>query len=178
MEERQWMGKEALWKNEVIAALLLISFAFFINRGIKINGLYMDDLYLWSCYGEQTFRQFVIPLGSTRFRFVYYLAAWLEMMALGSHTEWFVPFNILLNSCIAYTIYRFGKRLSHRWFVGLGCGIYIFFPECLTIRSARYTVLWKYGSMDWRSESSTLCTVLSGGKQNDRIYLDSGWAVF
>jgi hypothetical protein len=143
MEERQWMGKEALWKNEVIAALLLISFAFFINRGIKINGLYMDDLYLWSCYGEQTFRQFVFPLGSTRFRFVYYLAAWLEMMALGSHTEWFVPFNILLNSCIAFTIYRFGKRLSHRWLVGIGCGILY-----LLSRMSYYQISQVYGLME------------------------------
>ena len=169
MEERQWMGKEALWKNEVIAALLLISFAFFINRGIKINGLYMDDLYLWSCYGEQTFRQFVIPLGSTRFRFVYYLAAWLEMMALGSHTEWFVPFNILLNSCIAYTIYRFGKRLSHRWFVGLGCGILY-----LLSRMSYYQISQVYGLMEsmalWMAIGIlySLYHYLSGEEQNDR----------
>ena len=169
MEERQWMGKEALWKNEVIAALLLISFAFFINRGIKIKGLYMDDLYLWSCYGEQTFRQFVFPLGSTRFRFVYYLAAWLEMMILGSHTDWFVPFNILLNSCIAYTIYRFGKRLSHRWLVGFGCGILY-----LLSRMSYYQISQVYGLMEsmalWMAIGILyfLYCYLSGEEQPDR----------
>lgn len=121
MEERQW---KAEWKNEVIAAVLLLAFAFFINRGIEIKGLYMDDLYLWSCYGEQSFRQFVFPLGSTRFRFVYYLASWLELMVVGSHIGWFVPINILLNTCIAYTVYRFGKRLSGgRWLIGFLTGI-------------------------------------------------------
>jgi len=169
MEERQWMGKEALWKNEVIAALLLVSFAFFINRGIKIKGLYMDDLYLWSCYGEQTFRQFVFPLGSTRFRFVYYLAAWLEMMILGSHTEWFVPFNILLNSCIAYTIYRFGKRLSHRWLVGFGCGILY-----LLSRMSYYQISQVYGLMEsmalWMAIGILyfLYRYISGEEQPDR----------
>lgn len=169
MEERQWMGKEALWKNEVIAALLLVSFAFFINRGIKIKGLYMDDLYLWSCYGEQTFRQFVFPLGSTRFRFVYYLAAWLEMMILGSHTEWFVPFNILLNSCIAYTIYRFGKRLSHRWLVGFGCGFLY-----LLSRMSYYQISQVYGLMEsmalWMAIGILyfLYRYLSGEEQPDR----------
>ena len=77
MKDRQWLTG---WKDEIIAAALLLGFAFFINRGIEIKGLYMDDLYLWSCYGEQSFREFVFPLGSTRFRFVYYLAAWLELM--------------------------------------------------------------------------------------------------
>ena len=63
-------------KGEILIVLLFMSFAFFINRQIQIKGLYMDDLYLWSCYGEQSFREFVFPIGSTRFRFVYYLAAW------------------------------------------------------------------------------------------------------
>ena len=36
-------------RNDVIAVGLLMGFAFFINRGIAIKGLYMDDLYLWSC---------------------------------------------------------------------------------------------------------------------------------
>lgn len=142
MEDRQWM-KEAVWKDEIIAAVLLMAFAFFINKGIEIKGLYMDDLYLWSCYGEQSFRQFVFPLGSTRFRFVYYLAAWLELMVFGSHIGWFVPFNILLNVCIAYTVYRFGKRLSDRWLVGFLSGILY-----LLSRMSYYQISQVYGLME------------------------------
>ncbi|WP_024345694.1 hypothetical protein [Lacrimispora indolis] len=148
MKDRQWI---AGWKDEIIAAALLLGFAFFINRGIEIKGLYMDDLYLWSCYGEQSFREFVFPLGSTRFRFVYYLAAWLELMVSGSHISWFVPFNILLNGCIAYTVYRFGRRLSGRWLMGFFCGILY-----LLSRMSYYQISQVYGLM----ESMALWTAL------------------
>lgn len=138
------MEEKNNWKNEVIAALLLLAFAFFINRGIEIKGLYMDDLYLWSCYGEQTFRQFVFPMGSTRFRFVYYLAAWLELMFTGSHIGWFVPINILLNTCIAYTVYRFGRRLSGgRWLIGFMTGVLY-----LLSRMSYYQISQVYGLME------------------------------
>ena len=46
MKDKQWISE---WKEEIIAAALLLGFAFFINRGIEIKGLYMDDLYLWCC---------------------------------------------------------------------------------------------------------------------------------
>lgn len=99
--------KEGLW---VFAVLL--GFGFFINQGVELKGLYMDDLYLWSCYGEQTFKEFVFPMGSTRFRFVFYLAAWLEMFLLGGRVELMVPFNIVLNALIAYSIYSISVRMS------------------------------------------------------------------
>ncbi len=140
MKDKKW---KAEWKEEIIAAALLLGFAFFINRGIEIKGLYMDDLYLWSCYGEQSFREFVFPLGSTRFRFVYYLAAWLELMVFANHIGWFVPFNILLNSCIAYTVYRFGKRLSGRRVIGFLCGILY-----LLSRMSYYQISQVYGLME------------------------------
>lgn len=70
-------------KDDLLVFALLLGFGFFINRGVELKGLYMDDLYLWSCYGEQSFREFVFPMGGTRFRFVFYLAAWLELFFLG-----------------------------------------------------------------------------------------------
>jgi hypothetical protein len=140
MKDKKWISE---WKEEIIAVALLLGFAFFINRGIEIKGLYMDDLYLWSCYGEQSFREFVFPLGSTRFRFVYYLASWLELMVFGNHIGWFVPFNILLNSCIAYTVYRFGKRLSGRRLIGFSCGILY-----LLSRMSYYQISQVYGLME------------------------------
>ncbi len=143
MAERDWTFKDGKWKNEVIAACLLMGFAFFINRGIEIKGLYMDDLYLWSCYGEQSFREFVIPIGSSRFRFIYYLAAWLELAIIGNHINWFVPFHIILNSMIAFTVYRFGKRLSGNWFIGFITGILY-----LLSRMSYYQIGQVYGLME------------------------------
>lgn len=99
-------------KEGLLIFAILIGFGFFINQGVELKGLYMDDLYLWSCYGEQTFREFVFPMGSTRFRFVFYLAAWLEMFILGGRVELMVPFNIILNAAIAYSIYAISVRMS------------------------------------------------------------------
>ena len=47
MERKRSLEQINKWKNDVIAVLLLGIFAFFINRGIEIKGLYMDDLYFW-----------------------------------------------------------------------------------------------------------------------------------
>lgn len=62
------------------------------------------------------------PLGSTRFRFLYYLAAWLEMAVVGNHVNWFVPFNILLNTAVAWSVYLIGRRLSRSKGIGFLCG--------------------------------------------------------
>ena len=99
-------------KEGLLIFAILIGFGFYINQGVELKGLYMDDLYLWSCYGEQTFREFVFPMGSTRFRFVFYLAAWLEMFILGGRVELMVPFNIILNAAIAYSIYAISVKMS------------------------------------------------------------------
>lgn len=106
------MEKKYEWKDHVIFMGLLFGIAVWVNGGIEIKGLYMDDLYFWSCYGEQSFFQYVFPMGSTRFRFLYYLAAWLEMAVVQNHVNWFVPINIFLNGLTACTIYFIGRRLS------------------------------------------------------------------
>lgn len=131
------------WKNDVIVALLLAGFAFWINRGIVIKGLYMDDLYLWSCYGEQTFSEFVFPMGSTRFRFLYYLAAWLQLALVGNHVEWFVPMNIILNIGVAFTLYRMAKTFSRSTYVGALCGV-----AYLASRMSCYQIAQVYGLME------------------------------
>lgn len=115
------MEKKYEWKDHVIFCGLLLGLAFWVNRGIEIRGLYMDDLYFWSCYGEQSFLEYVFPVGSTRFRFLYYLAAWLEMAFVGNHVEWFVPLNILLNTALAWMLYAMAGRLSRSKWVGFLC---------------------------------------------------------
>ena len=42
MKDRQWLTG---WKDEIIAAALLLGFAFFINRGIEIKG--HGDPVIW-----------------------------------------------------------------------------------------------------------------------------------
>ena len=59
------MEKKYEWKDHVIFMGILLATAVWVNRNIEIKGLYMDDLYFWSCYGEQGFLQYVFPLGST-----------------------------------------------------------------------------------------------------------------
>lgn len=171
MTEKHFMDGLGKWKDEIIAAGLLMAFAFFINRGIEIKGLYMDDLYLWSCYGEQTLGQFIFPMGSTRFRFLYYLAAWLELAVVGSHIGWFVPINIILNGCIAYTVYRFGKSLARNWFMGLGCGLLY-----LLSRMSYYQIGQVYGLMEslalWAALGILWCLLQYVGKKDgERKYL-------
>ena len=63
------MEKQYQWKDHVIFMGLLLGLAVWLNHGIQIKGLYMDDLYFWSCYGEQSFVEYVFPMGSTRFGF-------------------------------------------------------------------------------------------------------------
>ncbi len=131
------------WKDEVIAAGLLLAAGFLINAGIQIKGLFMDDLYLWSCYGEQSFREFVFPIGSTRFRFLYYLAAYLELGLVGSHVTWFVPINIVFNAMVAYTVCLFARKLSGNQLIGLMCGFLY-----LLSRMSCYQIAQVYGLME------------------------------
>lgn len=103
---------------------LLAVFAFYVNRDIVIKGLYMDDLYMWSCYGEQPLLEFAFPIGtSTRFRPVYWLATYLQMAIVGNHISWFVPFNILCNLAVAASVYYIIKKLSRYRFLGFLGGV-------------------------------------------------------
>ncbi len=131
------------WLKDLLPIVLLFMFAFFINRGIEIEGLYMDDLYLWSCYGEQSFFTFVFPLGSTRFRWLYNLAAWLELAFTGPNIRWIVPINIVLNALVAVTIYKMAKHFSNSAIVSFVCGI-----AWLASRMAYYQIAQTYGLME------------------------------
>ena len=110
-------------KTDAIVLLCLTGFAFFINRHMELKGLYMDDLYQWSCYFDQSFFPAVFTMGGTRFRVLYNLVSWIQMKAFGPHVGWYVPFNILLNSCIAFTLYRIARRFSRSVYVGVLCAV-------------------------------------------------------
>ena len=135
------------WRRSTEGLLIfavLLGFGFFINREVELKGLYMDDLYLWSCYGEQSFMEYVFPMGGSRFRFVFYLASWLELLFLGGHVEWLAPFNILLNSLIAFSIYRMCLSFSSgRKAVSLVLALVF-----LSSRMAYYQIGQFYGLME------------------------------
>lgn len=98
---------------DVLLLAAIAAFGFWVNRNIEIKGLYMDDLYMWSCYGEQSLAEFVFPIGtSSRFRPVYWLAAYLQMMIVGSHISGFALFNIIINIFAAFYLYYIAGRLS------------------------------------------------------------------
>lgn len=106
-------GKRTAAVREAVVFLLLLLAGFYVNRHIHIHGLYMDDLYMWSCYGEQSYFAFAFPIGtSTRFRPVYWTLTYLEMMLVRNHPSLFVPVNIILNVGCAYFIYRCSRKLS------------------------------------------------------------------
>lgn len=132
------------WSPELLIFALLLGFGFWINRGVELKGLYMDDLYLWSCYGDQSFTEYVFPMGSSRFRFLFYLASWLELFFIGGHVEWMVPFNIILNVGIAYSIYRMAVSFSDgRKILSFAAGILY-----LSSRMAYYQIGQFYGLME------------------------------
>ena len=111
----RWTKRADVWKTEALVLILLTAFTFVINRHMEIKGLYMDDLYQWFCFNDNPFFAAVFTSGGTRFRALYNLAAWTEMKLFGTHVNWYVPFNIVLNSCLAYNLYRMAKRFSHSY---------------------------------------------------------------
>lgn len=131
------------WEKEVSAALVLVLFGYWIDRDVSLQGLYKDDLYLWSCYAEQSFRDFVFPVGGMHIRSLYYLAAWIELKLIGTHVEWIVPINILLNSISAYGLYRLAKAYSRSACVGLACALAL-----LSSRLSYYQIGQLYGLME------------------------------
>lgn len=144
MELRDRVAEEFDKRKEgLLIFAFLLGFGFFINQGVEIKGLYMDDLYLWSCYGEQSFREFVFPMGSSRFRFIFYLASWLELFFLENHVTWIVPFNIILNSLISFSVYRIAVRMSKRKLVSLAAAV-----AYLLSRMSYYQIGQLYGLME------------------------------
>ncbi len=123
MEKKDSLAKFYRWKGEVLIAGALLVFAFLINAGIEIHGLYGDDLTLWSDFHEMPFWKFMFPIGQDRFPFLYYIAAYIQMALLGNHITWFVPFNIIINGLIAYTVFHFARCVSKNGTIGFLCGM-------------------------------------------------------
>lgn len=122
-EIKKKTGDREKLKTELLIAAALFAFAVFVNRNFRISGLYMDDLYTWSCFGEQGILEFLFPKASTRNRFVYWFVSWVELALIGNHMEWIVPVNLLVNAGLAYFLYRYSFFLSGSRAVGFVSGI-------------------------------------------------------
>lgn len=171
MEQQQKNKGRDQWQLDIIILLMLAGFAFWVNRGIEMKGLYMDDLYMWSCYGEQSFMEYVFPIGSTRFRFIYYLVAYVILWGIGPHVTWLVPINILLNTAIAATVYVMAKKMSRCRVIGGTCGALY-----LLSRMAYYQIGQLYGLMEsfalWAAIGILFCFYMYlNEKKHNRRYL-------
>ena len=131
------------WREEAVVFCVLMAFAFFINAGAKIEGLFMDDLYMWYWFAEGSFIEYVFPIGGSRFRAVYNFISYLEYFFVGNHMNWFVPINIVVNGCIAYTLYRISRRLSGHGIIGFVTSILY-----LLSRMSYYQIGQVYGLME------------------------------
>lgn len=139
---KKYLSREKI--TEMIMLAVIVFFAFFINKDIEIKGLYMDDLYMWSCYGEQSLLEFAFPIGtSTRFRPVYWLATYLQMAIIGNHVSWFVPFNIICNIIAAFTVYFIGKKIVKNRFLSMSAALCF-----LSSRFAYYQIGQALGLME------------------------------
>lgn len=95
------------------ALFALILIGFFVNRNIQIRGLYGDDLYLWSFYGEDSFWKFTFPESTKgNFRPFYWAMSYLEFMIVGRHVNYYSAFNTVFNIIISFVVYFFALDLT------------------------------------------------------------------
>ncbi len=95
------------------ALFALILIGFFVNRNIQIRGLYGDDLYLWSFYGEDNFWEFTFPKSTKgNFRPFYWAMSYLEFMIVGRHVNFYAAFNTAFNIFISFVVYFFALDLT------------------------------------------------------------------
>ena len=108
----------------LLAFLLLLGAAYWINRQIHIKALYMDDLYLFSFFREQNFFEFSFPIGqAVRFRPVYWAISYIEMALVGADPNRYLHFNIFLNSLLAFFLFFFSLKMTKKRILSLALGV-------------------------------------------------------
>ena len=108
----------------LLAFLLLLGAAYWINRQIHIKALYMDDLYLFSFFREQNFFEFSFPIGqAVRFRPVYWAISYIEMALVGADPNRYLHFNIFLNSLLAFFLFFFSLKMTKKRILSLFLGL-------------------------------------------------------
>lgn len=97
---------------DIIAVILLAAWTYFINRSIRISGLYMDDLKQWFFYNTESLSEYVFPAGSPRFRPVFGIASWIEWSVIGNRVWMIVPINLVIVLVLAIICYIFIADIS------------------------------------------------------------------
>ena len=111
VEGRKNKGIQILYFT--VSFLLIMGFAFYVNRHIHIKALYMDDLYLFSFFREQDFFTFSFPIGNAvRFRPVYWALSYIEMVFVGNDPNRYWYFNVALNGVLACFLFYFSWVVS------------------------------------------------------------------
>lgn len=114
--------KKYQFLHYLFAGVLFLLIGFLVNKDIKISGLYMDDLYLWSCFGETKLFAYLFPIGSQRFRFVFNVLAYLVLKTTGPNLFMIVPVNIVINAFIAWCVFFISYEISNSRWVGYYTG--------------------------------------------------------
>lgn len=96
----------------------------YVNKNIHIDALYMDDLYFWSFFGEgESFFEFCFPAKATTYRPIYWMLSYAQFYITKGNVEWYLTFNLLLNSLIAtfmfYATYKLSKNIVVAGFLNL-----------------------------------------------------------
>ena len=128
---------------DAAAILLLIAWTFFINRMIRVSGLYMDDLYSWSCFNDESLTEYVLPMGGARFRPVFWLASWIELFVIGNRIWLIVPINLIIVAATAVVCYIFISDISESRLIGFFSSIAI-----ITSRFSYYDVSQLLGLLE------------------------------
>lgn len=142
VKERKLVNNINILKDFCII-LIFTMFNFWVNRKIKLNAYYMDDLYLWSFYKEQNFFEYVFPASSKRFRPIYWIFSYIKFYIVNKRVELVILINLLLALIIVSIMYFFIKNLSKSRIVAMLLGILF-----LASRFSYYSISQFYGSME------------------------------
>ena len=127
----------------LLALGVFLLFAFWVNHGIKMTGLYGDDLYLWYCFDTESLREFILPLGGTKFRLIHNILCYLQLLFMGPDIWLMVPFNIVVNALIALTLFHIVRKIAGCPFLAGACGL-----AYLLSHLSYYQITQGYGLME------------------------------
>ena len=161
----------------LLALGVFLLFAFWVNHGLKTTGYYGDDLYLWYCFDTESAKDFILPMGGTKFRLIHNILCYLQLLLMGPDIWLMVPFNIVVNALIALTVFHFVRKLAGCPYLAGACGL-----AYLLSHLSYYQITQGYGLME--SAALWLALVIlyemyrylnGDGKGSRRAYLAGAW---